>query len=207
MRALFVHGLGRTPLSSWPLLLQLRRAGFATDTFGYFAAAQSFTQIQERLTAKITALAARDDGYVLIGHSLGGVLIRAAVNALPPGTPQPSHVFLLGSPIRASRLAQKLQNNLAFRVVSGDCGQLLGSENRMQEIHALSAPTTSIVGDRGIAATHGPFAGEANDSIVSVSEATADWFTAQVRIPCIHTLLPASRRVGKIIIESVGMAN
>ncbi len=34
MQALFVHGMGRSPLSGLPLLVQLRRAGVLTSTFG-----------------------------------------------------------------------------------------------------------------------------------------------------------------------------
>ena len=200
MHALFVHGMGRTPLSGLPLLWQLRRAGIKTGTFGYFAGAESFSRISERLAVKVVALAARND-YVLIGHSLGGVLIRAVVNSLPSGTRQPSHVFLLGSPIQASRLAQRLQNNLAYRLLTRDCGQLLGSSSRMSEVSRISVPTTSIVGVRGLGARGGPFRGELNDGIVSVSEASAEWLTEQVQIPCVHTLLPASRSVGKVILE------
>lgn len=38
MRVLFVHGMGRTPLSGWPLLHRLRQAGLRTTTFGYTTA-------------------------------------------------------------------------------------------------------------------------------------------------------------------------
>jgi hypothetical protein len=45
------------------------------------------------------------------------------------------------------------------------------------------------------------FAGEANDGVVSVAEASAEWIEDQVVVDCVHTLLPASRRVGEIILE------
>lgn len=91
MHALFVHGMGCTPLLGWPMLWHLRRGGLRTSTFGYMSSLEDFLAIRGRLIQKISALAASDD-YVLIGHSMGGVLIRAAVNMLPPATRAPHRV-------------------------------------------------------------------------------------------------------------------
>ena len=126
MQVLFVHGMGRSPLSAWPMLLHLKRAGLKTATFGYAVSLEDFHAIKKRLAAKILALAAQGD-YVLIGHSLGGVLLRAALNTLPSGTRLPRHLFLLGSPQQPARLAQKLHKNPVYRAFTRDCGQLLGS--------------------------------------------------------------------------------
>src|SRR5688572_24558474 len=192
--------MGRTSVSGWPMLWKLRRSGLRTGTFSYLTSVERFARISERLSRRLAALAARGD-YVLIGHSLGGVLIRAAVSALPAGTRQPRHVFLLGSPIQASRLARRLQANAAYRVLTRDCGQFLGSSGRMATVGRIAVPTTSIVGVRALALTRAPFGGELNDGVVSVSETSADWLTEQIRIPCVHTLLPASPRVADAILD------
>ena len=140
LHALFVHGMGRSPLSGWPMLWHLRRAGVQTGTFGYATSIESFPAITGRLASRISRLAEQGD-YVLIGHSLGGVLLRAALNALPPGTRQPRRVFLLGSPIGASRLAKLLHDHPLYRLLTRDCGQLLASEQRMQHVPALHVLT------------------------------------------------------------------
>jgi hypothetical protein len=203
MRVLFVHGMGRSPLSGWPMLWQLKRAGLKTSTFGYAVSLQDFPAIRKRLVSKIAALAAQED-YVLIGHSLGGVLLRAAVNSMPPGTRPPRRIFLLGSPLLPARLAQKLHRNLIYRVLTGDCGQLLGSTTRMSEVGPVSVPTTSIAGVRdGLPSKRGLFKGELNDGLVSISEVSTEWITDQVRIPIIHTFLPSCKRVAEIILERV----
>jgi pimeloyl-ACP methyl ester carboxylesterase len=202
MQALFVHGMGRSSLSGWRLLARLRSRGIVTDAFGYVATFQDFASIRKRLTARIGALSA-DGDYVLIGHSLGGVLVRAAVAALPPGTPPPRRIFLLGSPIRPARLARKLRRNWIYRVLAGDCGQLLASRTRMAQIAPGSTPTTSILGVAGWKGRLNPFHGEMNDGIVSVSEAGAAWIAEEIRIPAIHTYLPSNRRVAGIILERI----
>jgi len=200
LEALFVHGMGRTPVSGWPMLWKLRRAGLRTSTFSYLTSVERFARISDRLSSRLMALAARGD-YVLIGHSLGGVLIRAAVSALPAGARKPRHVFLLGSPVHPSRLARRLQANPVYRVLTRDCGHLLASAGRMATVGRITVPTTSIVGVRGLALTRTPFGGELNDGVVSVGEASADWLAEQIRIPCVHTLLPASPRVAEAILE------
>lgn len=202
MQALFVHGMGRSTMSGWRLLARLRARGIVTHAFGYVATCQDFASIRNRLAAQIGTLSA-DGDYVLIGHSLGGVLVRAAVAALPPGTPPPRRIFLLGSPIRPARLARKLQRNWIYRVLAGDCGQLLASPTRMAQIGLGSTPATSILGVAGWKGRLSPFHGEMNDGIVSVSEASADWIAEEIRIPGIHTYLPSNRRVARIILERI----
>ena len=200
MQALFVHGMGRSPLSGWPLLRKLRRAGLRTGSFAYWVSLEDFAGIRDRLIKQITVLAAGGD-YVLIGHSLGGVLIRAALNALPAETCLPSHVFLLGSPLQPARLAQMLGVYPLYRQLTGDCGQLLGSAVRMGEIGSVPAPTTGIAGIRSLPWKPDPFNGEANDGVVAISEVSADWLVDQVRIEIAHTLLPSSNGVGEIILD------
>ncbi|HET9652699.1 MAG TPA: alpha/beta fold hydrolase [Usitatibacter sp.] len=199
MQALFVHGMGRSPLSGWPLLRRLRRAGITTHTFAYAVTFEGFARIERRLADRIARVASRGE-YVLIGHSLGGVLIRAALRKLEGRCRLPARVFLLGSPIAAVRVARMLGRNVAYRLLAGDCGQLLASEERMQAIGALSVPTTAIVGVRGWPAWRDPF-GEANDGIVCVAEASADWITDQVRVPVFHTVMPGNRHVSAAILE------
>jgi pimeloyl-ACP methyl ester carboxylesterase len=202
MLVIFVHGMGRTPLSGWPLLRRLRQAGLRTTTFGYISAFEKFNAIKSRLISKVSKVAG-DDSYILVGHSLGGVLIRAALNALPEHIERPRHVFLLGSPIQSSRLAVRLKNNLAYRAFTGDCGQLLASQARMDEIGSLSETTTSIAGVRGFAKGRGPFGDEPNDGVVSVTETNAPWLSNQKQVPVVHTLLPASGKVAEVILREV----
>jgi hypothetical protein len=128
-------------------------------------------------------------------------LIRSALACLPEGIAAPRHVFLLGSPVRPARLAIQLRDRLLYRLITGDCGQLLASTERMATIPPSRVPTTCIIGTRGRHGRHSPFPGEENDGIVAASEQTADWMTEEVRVPVIHTFLPASGRVARILLR------
>lgn len=200
MQALFVHGMGRLPLSGWPMLHKLRAGGLDTITFGYTVTFENFVSIRQRLVKKLCEVAAKGD-YIVVGHSLGGVLLRAAINSLPKEASLPKHVFLVGSPIKPARWAQLLGTNPLFRLITRDCGQLLGSAQRMSEIGSMSVPVTAIVGERGLPDWCSPFAGASNDMIVSLPETSADWVTDYVRVPITHSFLPSSRRVAGIVLE------
>ena len=101
MQVLFVHGMGRSPLSGWPLLARLRRAGLHTHNFGHLVSHESSRPSSARLRERLTRIADHGD-YVVVGHSLGGVLLREALRTLPRTARPPRHLFLLGSPVQMS---------------------------------------------------------------------------------------------------------
>ena len=199
MRALFVHGMGRSPLSGWPLLHALRANGVQTSVFAYIPAIQGFDNIAARLAARVEALAQADD-YVLIGHSLGGVLLRSALSTLPPATRPPTRIFLLGSPVRPSRLAIHFRKNPLYHLLTGDCGQLLASPKRMSAVAPLSVPTTAILGERPIRLTARHFSDEPNDGVVAEQETRAEWINEEIRVPVMHSFLAGNRRVAELVL-------
>jgi pimeloyl-ACP methyl ester carboxylesterase len=206
MQALFVHGMGRSPISAIPLLWRLKRKSISPSWFFYSVTFEDFSAISQRLQKKILAIAAKGD-YVLIGHSLGGVLIRDAVASLPSGTKMPDRIFLLGSPIHASRIATALRRNVLYRLATRDCGQLLASEERMKLVPPSPIPTTSIVGTRTIVGLSSLFGDEINDGIVSHSEVTADWISEELQVPAIHGALSWSRQVSQLVIERLSVSS
>lgn len=200
MRVLFVHGMGRSPLSGLPTLLRLRAHGHAVGVFGYSTALRDFATIRDRLRDRLCEVAS-EGPYVLIGHSLGGVLLRAALNALPSGTRPPERLFLLGSPVRSARLARRLRGVWLYRAATGDCGQLLARDPRMEAIGPTCVPTVAIMGIRGLRGTRRAFGMEPNDGVVAISELRAPWIAEERHVPVMHTFLPSSSRVSDILLE------
>jgi pimeloyl-ACP methyl ester carboxylesterase len=200
MQALFVHGMGRSPASGWALLRRLRRAGLDTHTFGHMVSSESFAAIVARLALRLTRLAATGD-YVLIGHSLGGVLLREALRTLPRTVRPPTRLFLLGSPVKVSTIAARMASNPLYRLLTGDSGLMLGSVQRMGDIGVPAVPVTAVVGVKGWSLVAGLLPSEVHDGVVTVSEASAPWLTDVVRVPVNHTFLPSDTRVSAVILE------
>jgi pimeloyl-ACP methyl ester carboxylesterase len=200
MQALFVHGMGRSPISGWALLRRLRRAGLDTHTFGHLVSSESYAGIVARLATRLTQIAAAGE-YVLIGHSLGGVLLREALRTLPRAVRRPTRLFLLGSPVRVSAIAARMASNPLYRLLTGDSGLMLGSAQRMGDIGVPAVPVTAVVGVKGWSLVSGLLPREVNDGVVTVAEASAPWLTDVVQVPVTHTFLPSDSRVTAVILQ------
>ncbi len=199
MKVLLVHGMGRTPLSMWRLARSLGRAGMATELFGYVAAWQPVDQIVNRLRTRIEAMA--DGDYVVVGHSLGGLLVRAAVAALPPGIRRPQRIILLATPNHSPRLARRFEHAWWYRMLNGDAGAMLAHESRMAAIPNVDVPCTMISGTRGISGRWSPFGDEQNDGVVAISETEMAGADEWISLPLWHPFIMNDARVRRLVEE------
>ncbi len=185
------------------LASRLRRSGIQPTLFGYLPAVQKFPAIVQRLTERLSQVAT-DPGYVVVGHSLGGLLLRAAIAGLHAELPRPRHLFMLATPNQSPRLARRFQHNLAYRLFTGDAGQLLASPDRVTAVPAPEVPYTLVVGTSGRRGRGSPFGEESNDWIVSVSEARLFAGDDIVTLPIGHTFMMNYREVAELIVARAG---
>jgi Alpha/beta hydrolase family len=193
MQVLLVHGMGRTTLSMLHLGRRLRRAGHTVNVLGYVAAVESFAGIVLRVQERFARNAARGP-YVVVGHSLGGLLARAALGGQPSSFTRPAHLIMLGTPNRPPRQARRYGKLLAYRWINGECGQLLTQGDFFARLPPLSIPYTIVAGTRG-----GPgrsaFGDEPNDGVVAVSETLVAPSDTPITVPARHTFMMNDRRV------------
>ena len=111
---ILVHGLYHNPAAWFVLRRRLARAGFGqVRCFGYASFGRSFEAIAGELAELLLAVAKEAPGgrVALVGHSLGGLLIRAACAdarvACGAGC-RVAGVVTLGTPHRGSTLAGML---------------------------------------------------------------------------------------------------
>jgi hypothetical protein len=186
MQVLLIHGLARTSLSLLSLEWRLQAEGHRTEHFGYFAFAESFDQIAERLWQRFNTLA-RQGPYAVIVHSLGGVLTRAALSL---GTlAAPEHIVMLGTPNQPPRLALLAWNLLPFRWFTGQCGLNLTRPEFYQTLPGLPAPYTIIAGTGGPTGRLSPFGDELNDGIVALNETRLSPQDSIIELPVWHTFM------------------
>jgi alpha-beta hydrolase superfamily lysophospholipase len=103
-----VHGLLRSPRSFALVARALERAGFATRAFGYPSLAGSFAAHASRLAGEIGGCD-RDPRFErihFVGHSLGNLVVRAAISEQRPG--KLGRVVMLVPPYRGSPVARRL---------------------------------------------------------------------------------------------------
>ena len=196
MKALLAHGMGRTPASQLLLAARLTHAGLSTHLFGYSALA-SYRATVGRLVSR-TLFVSSGQPYVLIGHSLGCVLIRAALPDLAANPP--SACFFLAPPSTACRAARHFSRQRLFRLLTGEVGQLLANEAFMSSLPVPTVPTRVYAGTAGPRGPLSPFGNEPNDGILAVSETVLAGIPSTL-VPVLHTFIMNSRVVATDIVR------
>ena len=195
MHAILVHGMGRTPLSQLLLAKRQRRHGFVVHLFGY-STLQSFNTSVARLALRVRALDTRTP-FVLVGHSLGCVLIRAVLPKLEPI--RPIACFFLAPPSKVTKAARFFAKNSLYRLLTRDSGQFLADEAFMDSLPKPAVPVRVYAGTAGCKGRFSPFKEEDNDGILAISETPLNLGDEVVRVPAIHTFIMNSAIVSRDI--------
>lgn len=203
MNVLLVHGLWRTPLSFVMLVRRLRHWGYHTEHFGYAAIAQPYDAIVARLRDRLDRLSARGS-YAVIGHSLGGILLRSALSGM--SGPPPQHFVMLGTPNQPPRMARMLGVSMAYRWLMGECGAKLTSSEFYGRLPYPPIPYTIVAGTAGLRGRWSPFGGEPNDGIVAVSETQIRADDPVVVLPVTHTFMMNHAAVHVVIRRALATA-
>ncbi len=130
-------------------------------------------------------IAKETDGetYHLIGHSLGSIIIRNGFKKeFPPGL---GRIIMLAPPSHPPILAKKLYRLWPYRILFGDSGQRLASDEFYASLPIPAGEFGILAGD---GAPHFLF-GEPSDGIVTVSGARHDAATDFKVVPALHTFI------------------
>lgn len=145
MVVILVHGMLRTPLSMLCLAWRLKRAGFNPRFFAYSVTFESWPSCLNRFKKFIDQYSQQGD-YIIVGHSLGTVLTRAALADL---SFQPQACFFLTPPTQACVLAQLFKPRWWYRLLTGDMGQCLAESDFMAALPIPTVPTKIYSGIHG----------------------------------------------------------
>ncbi len=185
-------------LLSW----RLKQAGLAPSFFAYSAAFEKFDNCVQRLTQKIESLA-DDEPYLLAGHSLGTTLIRGALPQLQlHNVTPPLACFFLAPPSKGSQLARRLASRSAFKILTGEMGQLLADTAFASAQAMPHIPTTIYAGTGGLTGKFSPFGTEPNDGILTTAETHIAEHYPTIYLPCLHTFIMNSEVVATDIIKA-----
>ena len=196
MRAILIHGLGRTPASMLVLALRLRASGIQSRLFGYFAAIERWNGCVLRLE-KFISQHTDDDDFIIIGHSLGTVLTRGV---LPRLTHKPLACFFLAPPTKACFAARKLAPLRVYKLLTGEMGQLLANPDFMDSLLLPDVPTKIYSGINGIRGRYSPFGEQLNDSVLAVEETLLPDVPAET-VKAVHTFIMNKKVIAEDIIK------
>ena len=197
MRAVLVHGMGRTAPSMSLLAARLRRTGVRPKLFTYFPALETFERCSARLSKYIEGQT-QGASFVVIGHSLGSVLLRSACARLHM---PPKATFFLAPPSKACRAARFFAPRLIYKVAMGEMGQLLADPQFMEGLPIPRGLVRIYAGTGGPVGRWSPFGIEPNDGILAVHETVLPGI-APVRVRKLHTFIMNSADIAADILET-----
>ncbi len=122
-----VHGLGRTPLSMWPLAWKLRRAGYTVSNLRYPSRRFPIEQLSEDYLGKAVAAQtqAGSPRIHFVTHSLGGIIVRQYL--ADHTMTNLGRVVMLAPPNHGSPSADRLKKSAIGRWILGPAGCELGT--------------------------------------------------------------------------------
>lgn len=189
LHGLYMHGVVMKPLSE-----KLRNLGHQTKIVTY----NSLNIEQETLFSTIDAALKPNCRNILVGHSLGGIVIKNYLSSRQPNVHDISHVVAIGSPLRGASIVTRIKHL--------GLGKMLGNSpefglNEHQDRWVFPQPLGSIAGTVPIGAR--PILMKdittQSDGTVTVEETTIDGMQDHLLINHSHTSLIYNQQVAEQI--------
>ncbi|MEZ5962586.1 MAG: alpha/beta fold hydrolase [Planctomycetota bacterium] len=188
------HGLWRSAFAMGRLERALRAHGYEVLNVSYPSTAARIEDHAAALAAAIDAYLARETGpkpcVSFVGHSLGGLVIRAYLARADAVAP--AACVFVATPHRGAQLAARRQNDGMFRLFMGDLAakQLVPGNPFFAGLRPLRGiPVGTLVGGKGDGVGFSASLPGDDDGTVTVDEAHADDETDSTMLPLGHTRL------------------
>jgi pimeloyl-ACP methyl ester carboxylesterase len=179
-----VHGLWFPKHFLYPLARRLRHQGFIARYFSYPSVRADLHVNAGRLAYFLDIQSA--DTLHLVGHSLGGILIRALFHLYP--SQRPGRIVTLGSPHGGCQVAQHLYHHALWRRAMGRsvaqwlAGHTLDWPLPQREIGVISGSHSFGLGR--VWYRHLP---RPNDGLLTVTESGLPGAADYITLPVSHT--------------------
>jgi pimeloyl-ACP methyl ester carboxylesterase len=185
-----LHGLGRTRFSLWPVAREAQRRGYHVHNLGYPSRRAPIERLADDVGARIRALAG-DAPVDVVTHSMGGIVLRAAVASGSLPADRVRRVVMLAPPNHGSELADRLRDYLAYRLATGPAGQQIGTspESVPRRLPPPPFEVGIIAGRRSNNPLFANVLGAESDGKVTVASARVDGMRDLVVVDRSHTFL------------------
>ncbi|WP_114767601.1 esterase/lipase family protein [Vibrio rhodolitus] len=184
MKIIILHGLYMHGLAMQPLSHKLRKYGYSTQTLTYNTVAIDKTKVFQKIDDALSTT----EPNVLVGHSLGGLIIKAYLEARKPSKGTVSHVIAIGSPIRGASIVERMQQlGIGAMLGNSPLHGLNLHEDQWQYPQYLGCIAGTLpVGARALLMMDNSIL---SDGTVTVEETKIEGMTDHILSPSTHTSL------------------
>ncbi|CAH0524394.1 esterase/lipase family protein [Vibrio hippocampi] len=188
LHGLYMHGIVMRPLSQ-----NIRELGYTTQIVTYNTLAIN----EEKLFASIDHALSRSSTNVLVGHSLGGIVIKHYLTSRKPCVQTISHVVTIGSPLQGASVVERVEK-LGLGALLGNSGSF--GLKAHQDIWQHPQKLGSIAGDIPVGVRPLLMMSRSeSDGTVTVEETRIEGMTDHIVTQQTHTSLIYSRFVSQQI--------
>lgn len=191
MRALvLLHGLARTKWSLWPVAREARRRGRTVYNVGYPSRSAPIETLAEDVGLHLQKVASSGKPVDVVTHSMGGIVLRAAVAS---GTVSPAslhRVVMLAPPNHGSELADRFRDFAFYRFALGPAGQQIGTGEHSVPLRLPPVPfEVGVIAGRRSNALFGRMLSAESDGKVTVASARLEGMRDLVVVDRAHTFI------------------
>ncbi|MFA6439376.1 MAG: alpha/beta fold hydrolase [Bacteriovoracaceae bacterium] len=195
-----LHGLGRGKSIMVPMQEQLNKDGFSVSLVDYSSIGRSPDEILKDVSEQINAFIT-DTNYTVhfVGHSLGGLLIRAYLDSVK--LPNLGKVVLIGSPSKGTPFVDRFHDAWWLKMV-GPTAVSLGTDDKSFPRTLLPPyfPVGIIAGISSVINNDDFIPGE-DDGIVPVESTKIEGMSDFILVKVSHSSLPKDKLVIQQTIE------
>ena len=197
---MLLHGLGRSSRSMRPVERALRRRGYRVLNLGYPSSHSDIDALAADVAQHIRAWEPSEQ-LDFVTHSLGGIIVRAAVAGGHVASDRIRRVVMLGPPNGGSELADTLPTlpviGPLYRALTGPAGMQLGvgADGIAARLPAVPFEVGVIAGDRSLNPIFSAMLGGPNDGKVQVEKTRVEGMRDFIVVPRAHPLLMAAPSV------------
>ncbi len=185
--AILLHGLLNHPGIMNRLAVALQAEGWAVANLAYPSTRLSLPEHAVIASRAARVLAEDGAGEIsLIGHSLGGLIARAALSRAAQDGWHPGRLVLIGSPTGGSATARTLRLLPGYEKLLGQCGMFLTSPSAPQS--PAAGAVAVIAGGTGARGFNPLLPGD-NDFTVTVAETQLPG-AENLLVRAVHNALP-----------------
>lgn len=180
-----------------PLADFLSKRGFRVLNIGYPSTTGTPEQLVALLREKVDECCAVSPAIHFVGHSLGGILVRAYLAEDPRANV--GRLVMLGPPNGGSELVDKLGDSRLFRWALGPTARQLGtsSESLPNQLPEPQIEVGVIAGTETVNPIGSVLLPETDDGMVTVARTKLEGMTDFLLVPSSHAFIMRSAEVSR----------